>query len=200
LDQLEIGALDFLILSILVLFAGMRLTRAVPVLERNYILPAVTGGILFSVAAALLESFGGIALSFDMDLRDLLLLAFFATVGLNAKLRMLAAGGKALVILVACAGVVLPGFLTALAGSLIPIVVVMFAQIVVITVFVVGLVFRLMGRDYDACVISAGFVGQGLPGGPPGRRLLRRPPERRRDQALHTSSGPVLRLSFAPGR
>ena len=103
LDQVQIGNLDFLILSIVMLFVGMRLTRAVPLLERNYIPPAVTGGLLFSVGAALLEYFGGTELDFDMALRDLLLLAFFATVGLNAKLRTLAAGGKALAILVACA-------------------------------------------------------------------------------------------------
>ena len=60
-----------------------------------------------SGGAALLEGFGGIELEFDLALRDLLLLAFFATVGLNAKLRMLAAGGKTLAILVACAAVFL---------------------------------------------------------------------------------------------
>jgi ESS family glutamate:Na+ symporter len=36
------------------------------------------------------------------------------------------------------------------------------AQMLVITLFAVFVVFRVMGRDYDACVISAGFVGMGL--------------------------------------
>ena len=53
MDQVQIGNLDFLILSIVVLFVGMRLTRAIPLLERNYIPPAVTGGVLFSVGAPL---------------------------------------------------------------------------------------------------------------------------------------------------
>ena len=43
-----------------------------------------------------------------------------------------------------------------------PILVVLMAQMLVITLVVVFLVFRAMGRDYDACVISAGFVGLGL--------------------------------------
>ena len=36
------------------------------------------------------------------------------------------------------------------------------AQVVVITLFVVFVVFRLMGRDYDAAVMSAGYAGLGL--------------------------------------
>ncbi len=36
------------------------------------------------------------------------------------------------------------------------------AQVIVITLFVVFVVFRLMGRDYDAAVISAGYAGLAL--------------------------------------
>jgi ESS family glutamate:Na+ symporter len=36
------------------------------------------------------------------------------------------------------------------------------AQVVVITLFVVFVVFRLMGRDYDAAVMSAGYAGLAL--------------------------------------
>ena len=43
-----------------------------------------------------------------------------------------------------------------------PILVVLMAQMLVITALVVFVVFRVMGRDYDACVISGGFVGLGL--------------------------------------
>lgn len=49
--------------------------------------------------------------------------------------------------------------LTALAG---PILVLLFAQVVVITLFVVFVVFRLMGKDYDAAVIASGYIGLGL--------------------------------------
>ena len=43
-----------------------------------------------------------------------------------------------------------------------PIVIVLFLQMLVITVFAVYIVFRVMGRDYDAAVICGGFVGLGL--------------------------------------
>ncbi|MBE0362371.1 glutamate:Na+ symporter, ESS family [Pseudoalteromonas ulvae UL12] len=49
--------------------------------------------------------------------------------------------------------------LTALAG---PILVLLFAQVVVITLFVMFVVFRLMGKDYDAAVIASGYIGLGL--------------------------------------
>ncbi len=49
----------------------------------------------------------GVQLEFNMQMRDLLLLVFFSTVGLSARLKTLAAGGKALFLLVAVAGVFL---------------------------------------------------------------------------------------------
>ena len=52
--------------------------------------------------------------------------------------------------------------LWSLAGAAVPILVALMVQMLVITLFVVFVVFRLMGRDYDAGVVSAGFVGLGL--------------------------------------
>ncbi len=99
--------------------------------------------------------------------------------------------------------------LWSLATAVGPILVVLMAQMLVITLVVVFVVYRAMGRDYDACIISAGFVGlglgatpvaianmdavttrfgpspKGLPGGAAGRCLLRRYPERAHHQALH---------------
>jgi ESS family glutamate:Na+ symporter len=40
--------------------------------------------------------------------------------------------------------------------------VLLLAQMLAVTLFSVAIVFRVMGRDYDAAVISAGFVGMGL--------------------------------------
>jgi ESS family glutamate:Na+ symporter len=39
---------------------------------------------------------------------------------------------------------------------------VLLAQVVLMTVFAIYVVFRVMGRDYDAVVIAAGFAGLGL--------------------------------------
>ena len=49
-----------------------------------------------------------------------------------------------------------------LAGLGGPILLLLVAQVVVVTFFVVFVVFRLMGKDYDAAVMSAGYVGLAL--------------------------------------
>ncbi len=43
-----------------------------------------------------------------------------------------------------------------------PIIILLGFQVLVITLFVVLIVFRLLGKDYDAAVISAGYAGMGL--------------------------------------
>lgn len=43
-----------------------------------------------------------------------------------------------------------------------PILILLLCQVIVITLFVVLIVFRLLGKDYDAAVISAGYAGMGL--------------------------------------
>jgi len=49
-----------------------------------------------------------------------------------------------------------------------PILLILTAQITVITIFATLIVFRVMGRDYDAAVISAGFAGLGMGATPVG--------------------------------
>lgn len=102
-----IEPMDTLSLSILVLFFGMYLNRRFRFLADNYIPPAVSGGLVFSTLTALIYQFGNMEFVFDLDYRDLLLLVFFSTVGLSAKLRSLASGGKALGILIAASFVFL---------------------------------------------------------------------------------------------
>jgi ESS family glutamate:Na+ symporter len=94
-------------MSILVLIVGMFLNKKIRVLGDNYIPPAVTGGLLFAMGTMLVYSFADLQVEFDMRMRDLLLLVFFSTVGLSARLKTLASGGKALLVLVLVAGVFL---------------------------------------------------------------------------------------------
>ncbi len=107
MDVYKIEEMDMLSLSILVLFLGMFLNRKIKVLGDNYIPPAVTGGLLFSLVTLLIYNFANIQVDFNMEMRDLLLLVFFSTVGLSARLSTLAAGGKALALLAVVAGVFL---------------------------------------------------------------------------------------------
>jgi ESS family glutamate:Na+ symporter len=104
---IEVDAISMLAVSILVLFAGMWLTRLVPVLEDNCIPPPVTGGLLFSLLTWAMYSLGDFELQFDMQIRDLLLMMFFGTVGLSADVRALLGGGRTLLILIALAGLFL---------------------------------------------------------------------------------------------
>ncbi|WP_017328400.1 sodium/glutamate symporter [Synechococcus sp. PCC 7336] len=101
------NAIDMLSISISVLFLGMFINRKVQFLRDNYIPPAVTGGLLFSILAMFLYSRLGIEINFDLRFRDLLLLVFFSTVGLSARIRTLLAGGKALASLIVVAAVFL---------------------------------------------------------------------------------------------
>ncbi|MFD2231159.1 sodium/glutamate symporter [Alkalimarinus sediminis] len=94
-----VDGIDFLILSIIAVFTGAYINRVVPVLKRNNIPEAVTGGLIFSLVIGVISSQWGWSIEFDMRMRDILLLVFFTTIGLTAKFRLLLAGGKSLVIL-----------------------------------------------------------------------------------------------------
>ena len=95
----QVDPMDMLSLSILVPSLGIYLNKKIKFLGDNFIPPAVTGGLLFSTAMALLYQYGDIELEFDMRFRDLLLLVFFSTVGLSTHRKTLVAGGKALVMI-----------------------------------------------------------------------------------------------------
>jgi len=94
---------DVILTSIVVWFIGEYLTRSISFLKRYSIPSAVTGGLICSILVALLYSFANIEISFDMRIRDLLLLLFFSTIGLSAKLKLLKEGGKTLAVLLIAA-------------------------------------------------------------------------------------------------
>ena len=95
----ELDPVRVLILAIGVLWLGNALTARFEPLRRFSIPVAVTGGILCSVAVALLEVWGGVKVEFDLAPRDTLLLIFFSTIGLSAKLNQLKTGGRMLALL-----------------------------------------------------------------------------------------------------
>lgn len=105
--EYQLQGVDVLILSIVVLYLGNFLTDKIRFLKLNNIPPAVTGGLVCSIVVAIIYVAADLKITFDMRIRDLLLLVFFSTIGLGAKFRMLAAGGKALGVLLVCASVFL---------------------------------------------------------------------------------------------
>ncbi len=102
-----VAPIHVLMLSVLVLYVGLYLNRKIRILADNYIPPAITGGLICSAIVAAVYALSDLEISFDMRIRDVLLLVFFSTIGLSAKLRTLAAGGRALALLVAVAAVFL---------------------------------------------------------------------------------------------
>ncbi len=107
MNELQINGVDTLIISLIVLYVGNLLTRRVSVLEKYSIPQAVTGGLFCSLLILAIVNFGGPKIVFDLQLRDILLLAFFSTIGLSAKFARLKVGGKPLLTLVICAAVFL---------------------------------------------------------------------------------------------
>ena len=99
----EVDAFVGFTLAILLLFAGKGLVARVELLRRYGIPEALVGGLLCAVVVCTLYYGAGLAVGFDLGVRDTLLLYFFAALGLNTDVRMLARGGRALLVLSALA-------------------------------------------------------------------------------------------------
>jgi ESS family glutamate:Na+ symporter len=100
--QLELTPVWTLIAALLTIGVGKALNRWLPWLEAGNIPPAVTGGLLLSVMLAVVRHAGWIDVSLAGDVRGVLLLAFFASLGFAAHLgRLATAGSAALVVCVA---------------------------------------------------------------------------------------------------
>lgn len=88
-------------IGIIVLFVGRRINEKVRVLKEFSIPDPVSGGILFSVLFSLIYLITDIQITFDLRVRDILLIYFFTTIGINSNLKDLLKGGKPLIILLA---------------------------------------------------------------------------------------------------
>ena len=96
---MEINAFQSFNLGILVLFVGKYLNGKSQFLRKFNIPEPVTGGLLFSVVFTVIYFVLAVDLSFDLAVRDALLVYFFTSIGLNSDFRTLIAGGKSLIIL-----------------------------------------------------------------------------------------------------
>lgn len=100
---MEFEVRDTLMLAILVLFLGKYLTRKIGVLAKYNIPEPVSGGVIASLCFALLHYSYGLNFNFDLSMRDNLLVIFFTTIGLSARLSELLKGGRILAILLGLA-------------------------------------------------------------------------------------------------
>jgi len=88
-------------LAILVLFIGKGLNLRFAVLRDLNIPEPVVGGLLFSILFAIIHFTIGISVEFELQARDIMLVYFFTTIGLNSNVMDLVKGGKPLIILLA---------------------------------------------------------------------------------------------------
>lgn len=105
--EYTISGANIIVLAVTVWFAGTFINSKITFLERYSIPVAVTGGLLCSLITTALFFGFDITINFDTRLRDLLILTFFSTIGLSAKITLLKEGGKALLILLIAAAILI---------------------------------------------------------------------------------------------
>ncbi len=187
MTEISVDRIEMLAISIVVLYVGVFLNRKIRFLADNFIPAAVTGGLLFSVLVLIGRDVLDVSLDFDMQLRDLLLLVFFSTVGLSVRFETLKTGGRTLFLLVVAAGIFLflqnsVGVGIALLLGADPVYGLMAGSISFAgghgTAIAWGSEFEASGLENASSIGLAfatfGLVAGGLVGGPIARRLIKR--------------------------
>jgi len=93
-----LDAMETLAAAIAVLFVGAAVQTRIGFLRNNNIPVPVVGGLIFAVLTTIAFLGFDIRFSFDMALKEPMMLAFFTTIGLGADFRLLARGGPRLLL------------------------------------------------------------------------------------------------------
>lgn len=101
MESVQLSDLQTLVIGLAALIAGTRLMKALPWLGNLNVPAPVLGGVLVAVLVAAIRGWFDVEVLFASKLTDVLLLVFFTTVGLSAKLSALLQGGKPLLLLCA---------------------------------------------------------------------------------------------------
>jgi ESS family glutamate:Na+ symporter len=102
-NSYEVGGFVSFTLAIVLLFLGKTLVSRIEILRRYSIPEPVIGGFLCAAAVGITYFAFDLKISFTLDVRDWLLLYFFAAIGLRADIRTLVSGGRPLAVLLALA-------------------------------------------------------------------------------------------------
>jgi ESS family glutamate:Na+ symporter len=89
---LKLNEIQVLAISCFGVVLGVWLKRKIPVLDRLNIPAAIVGGMVYALAALALRD-RVLNLEMSTVLRDILMVAFFTTIGMSASLRLLRVGG-----------------------------------------------------------------------------------------------------------
>ena len=95
---MSLDPLISLLVAVFVLLIGTAVNLKVAILSKYNIPDPITGGLLFAAIASVVWAVTDFRITFDQTIKPVLLLMFFAGVGMCADLSKLKQGGKALVI------------------------------------------------------------------------------------------------------
>lgn len=99
MQSYELGELATVLVGLVALFVGRWVRQSIPVLSRLDMPNAVVGALIVAVLILILQLTAHVDVAFGQRTRDALLLVFFTSIGLSAKLSTLKSGGRPLVIL-----------------------------------------------------------------------------------------------------
>ncbi|QCR37953.1 sodium/glutamate symporter [Nissabacter sp. SGAir0207] len=95
--MIELDNFGTLVAATLVLLLGRKCVQRIPLFNRYTIPEPVAGGLLVALGLLLVKQLSGWEIRFDSTMKEPLMLAFFATIGLNADIGSLRQGGRSLV-------------------------------------------------------------------------------------------------------
>lgn len=96
------GMQETLAIAVALLLIGRFVKEVFTILKRFFIPAPVIGGILFSIVTLIGHQTETFEFTFDKQLKDLLMLAFFTTIGFAASFRMLIKGGIGVMMFLIC--------------------------------------------------------------------------------------------------
>ena len=115
------GMPETLAIAVVLLLLGRWVKEKIVILKKFFIPAPVVGGLIFSIITLIGHQYNLFEFSFDSQLKSLLMLAFFTTIGFAASIKMLLKGGIQVIIFLLVAfvliviqntvGVTLCGFL-----------------------------------------------------------------------------------------
>ncbi len=102
MKTLNVDMYQTLAAAVGVLYLGGFLKKKIRFLETFCIPAPVVGGIVFALLSCLLHGLGIVEFQFDETLKTVCMVMFFTSVGFQANLKVLKAGGKSLVVFLLC--------------------------------------------------------------------------------------------------
>ncbi|MCK5834369.1 MAG: sodium/glutamate symporter [Lentisphaeria bacterium] len=100
----EVGAIESLLIAIIVLFIGRSINFAFPKLAKFNMPEPILGGLVTATVITILYQFG-IKIKFHLPLQNIFMLIFFSSIGLTANFKLLAQGGKKVFIFLGVASI-----------------------------------------------------------------------------------------------